>query len=59
VKNHLEYPVGYELMGGENTMFLIVPEDYPQKGAGFTDYQIWVTPYKENERYASVRKLNG
>jgi primary-amine oxidase len=53
VKNHLDYPVGYELMGGENAMSLMVPEDYPQRRAGFTDYQIWATPYKENERYAA------
>lgn len=53
VKSPLGYPVGYELMGGENAMSLMVPEDYPQKRAGFTDYQVWVTPYRENERYAA------
>jgi len=53
VKNSLGYPVGYELMGGENAMSLLVPEDYPQKRAGFTDYQLWVTPYRDNERYAA------
>jgi len=53
VKSPLGYPVGYELMGGENAMSLLVPDDYPQKRAGFTDYQIWVTPYRENERYAA------
>jgi len=53
VKNSLGYPVGYELMGGENAMSLLVPEDYPQKRAGFTDYQLWVTPYRANERYAA------
>jgi primary-amine oxidase len=53
VKSPLGYPVGYELMPGENAMSLLVPEDYPQKRAGFTDYQLWVTPYRENERYAA------
>lgn len=53
VKSPLGYPVGYELMGGENAMSLMVPEDYPQKRAGYTDYQLWVTPYRENERYAA------
>jgi primary-amine oxidase len=53
VLSPLGYPVGYELMGGENAMSLLVPEDYPQKRAGFTDYQIWVTPYRDNERYAA------
>lgn len=51
VKSPLGYPVGYELMPGDNAMSLLVPEDYPQKRAGFTDYQVWVTPYRENERY--------
>lgn len=53
VKNALGYPVGYELMPEDNVMSLILPEDYPQKLAGFTDYHIWVTPYRENERYAA------
>lgn len=53
VKSPLGYPVGYELMPGDNAMSLLSPEDYPQKRAGFTDYQIWVTPYRENERYAA------
>jgi len=53
VKSPLGYPVGYELMPGENAMSLLVPEDYPQQRAGFTDYQIWVTPYQEKERYAA------
>jgi len=53
VKNYLGYPVGYQLMGGENAMSLMLPDDYPQKRAGFTDYHVWVTPYRENERYAA------
>ena len=53
VKSALGYPVGYELIPGSNAMSLLVPEDYPQRRAGFTDYHIWVTPYRENERYAA------
>ena len=53
VKSPLGYPVGYELMPGDIAMPLLVPEDYPQKRAGFTDYQLWVTPYRDNERYAA------
>jgi primary-amine oxidase len=53
VLSPLGYPVGYELMGGDNAMSLLVPDDFPQKRAGFTDYQVWVTPYRENERYAA------
>ena len=53
VKGSLGYPVGYELMPGDNAMSLLLPDDYPQKRAGFTDYQVWVTPYRANERYAA------
>jgi primary-amine oxidase len=53
VKSSVGYPVGYELVPGSNAMSLLVPEDYPQKRAGFTDYHIWVTPFRENERYAA------
>jgi primary-amine oxidase len=53
VKSPLGYPVGYEVMGGENAMSLMVPEDYPQKRAGFIDYHVWVTPYRADERYAA------
>jgi Cu2+-containing amine oxidase len=53
VKSPLGYPVSYELMCGENAMSLLVPEDYPQRRAWFTDHQVWVTPYRENERYAA------
>lgn len=53
VKGPLRYPVGYELVPGDNAMPMLVPEDYPQMRAGFTDYQLWVTPYRENERYAA------
>jgi hypothetical protein len=44
---------GIRVKPGQNAVSLLVPEDYPQKRAGFTDYHIWVTPYRENERYAA------
>lgn len=52
-KNAMGYPVGYELMPGDNAISLLSPDDYPQKRAGFTDYQLWVTPYRDDERYAA------
>jgi len=53
VKGPLGYPVGYELMPGDNAISLLLPDDYPQMRAGFTDYHVWVTPYRANERYAA------
>jgi primary-amine oxidase len=53
VKNSVGRAVGYEIMPGDNAMSLLLPEDYPQRRAGFTDYQLWVTPFRENERYAA------
>jgi primary-amine oxidase len=53
VKGSVGYPVGYEIMAGENAISLLLPEDYPQRRAGFTDHQLWVTPNRENERYAA------
>jgi Copper amine oxidase, enzyme domain len=45
--------VGYEIMPGDNAMLLLSPDDPPQQRAGFTDYQLWVTPYAADERYAA------
>jgi len=53
VKSALGHPVGYEIMPGDNAMSLMLPEDYPQRRAGFIDYQLWVTPFQEGERYAA------
>jgi len=52
VKSALGYPVGYEIMPGENAMSLLSKDDPPQRRAGFTDYQLWVTRYAADERYA-------
>ena len=53
VKGAFGYPVGYEIMPGDNAMSLLAPDDPPQQRAGFTDYQLWVTPYAAEERYAA------
>jgi primary-amine oxidase len=53
VKGAFGYPVGYEIMPGDNAVSLLSPDDPPQQRAGFADYQLWVTPYAADERYAA------
>lgn len=53
VKGPLGYPVGYEIAPGHNAISMMSDEDYPQRRAGFVDHQLWVTPYREDERYAA------
>ena len=49
----LGYPVSYLIKPGHNAMSLLTPDDYPRRRAGFTDYHLWVTPQRDNERYAA------
>ena len=51
--NFVGYPTSYEFKAHGNAMAMMAPGDYPQQRAGFTDYHLWVTPYRENERYAA------
>lgn len=53
VKGPLGYPTGYELMPGTTAASLLDPDDGPQKVGSFSTHQLWVTPYKQDERFAS------
>jgi primary-amine oxidase len=53
VKGSLGYPTSFEIMPGETGKSLLPPEEWPQKRAGFSEHQLWVTPYDPNERYVS------
>jgi primary-amine oxidase len=53
VKGPLGYPTGYELMPGSTAISLLDPDDGPQKVGAFSTHQLWVTPYKLEERYAA------
>jgi primary-amine oxidase len=53
VKSPMGYNVGYEIMPGENAMSIVSPDQSPLRRAGYVDYQLWVTPYRDNERYAA------
>jgi primary-amine oxidase len=52
-KGALNYPTGYEVMPGATAKSLLSADDPPQKLGAFSEHQFWVTPYNENERYAS------
>ncbi len=58
-KNALGYPTSFEIMAGMTGVSLLSPEDWPQRRAGFSDHQLWVTPYDSSERYASGVYVSG
>jgi primary-amine oxidase len=51
VKGPLGYPTSYEIAPGHNAMSLMTDDDYPARRAGFIGHNLWVTPYREDERY--------
>lgn len=51
VTSTLGYPVGYEIAPGHNAISLMESGDYPQRRAGFIEHNLWVTPYREEERF--------
>jgi primary-amine oxidase len=59
VKNELGYPTSFEIMPGLTGASLLSLDDWPQKRAGFSDHQLWVTPYDRNERYAAGVYVSG
>jgi primary-amine oxidase len=46
-------PTSYELVPGHTAAPLVDPDDPTRRRAGFTAYQLWVTPYAGDERYAA------
>jgi primary-amine oxidase len=52
-KNHVGYPTSYQLAPGMNTEQLMSEDDYPRLRAGFINHHLWVTPQREDERYAA------
>ena len=53
VRNAAGDPVGYKLIPGDNAFPLASPNAWWRKRAGFVDSHVWVTPYRENERYGA------
>jgi primary-amine oxidase len=53
VKGPIGHPTGYEIMPGVTAASLMDPEDGVQKAGGFSNHQLWVTPYRPDERWAA------
>jgi primary-amine oxidase len=53
VRGPLGYPTGYEIMPGVTAASLLDPDDGPQRTGAFSNHQLWVTPYRPDELYAS------
>lgn len=51
VKGAFGYPVSYEIAPGHSAVPLTSEDDYPRRRAGFIQHHLWVTPYREDERY--------
>jgi primary-amine oxidase len=52
VQGPLGHPTGYEIMAGATAASLMDPDDGVQKAGAFSTHQLWVTPYRPEERYA-------
>jgi primary-amine oxidase len=53
------YPTGFEIMPGVTAASLLPDTEWPQKRAGFSSHQLWVTPYDPAEFFASGTYLLG
>jgi len=53
VTHRLGRPVGYRLLPGENAVPFASAEAAVSKRAGFIRQHLWVTPYRDDERYAA------
>jgi primary-amine oxidase len=47
------YPTSFQLLPGMNNHHMMAPDDLSHQRAGFIDHHLWVTPYRDDERYAA------
>ena len=52
-RNHVGYPTSYRLMPGRNAETLLSEDDWPRKRVGFINHHLWVTPQRDDERWAA------
>lgn len=53
VKNAVGDPVGYKFFPGDNSFPLASPNAWWRRRAGFVESHVWVTPFREAERYGA------
>ncbi len=53
VKNALGQNTSFEIMPGETGISLLPSSEWPQRRAGFSEHNLWVTPYDPTQRYVS------
>jgi primary-amine oxidase len=53
VKNAVDKPVGYKFIPGDNAFPFASPNAWWRRRAGFVNNHVWVTPYREGEKYAA------
>ncbi|HEY1861402.1 MAG TPA: tyramine oxidase, partial [Gemmataceae bacterium] len=53
VRNAVGDPVGYKFLPGDNSFPFASKNAWWRKRAGFVDYHMWVTPFREEERHAA------
>jgi primary-amine oxidase len=52
-KNQWGNPTSYAIRPGLSHISLLTDDDWPQKRGAFSKYNLWVTPYDRDERFAS------
>jgi primary-amine oxidase len=53
VRNAMGEPVGYRFLPGDNSVPFASSKAWWRKRAGFVEHHVWVTPYREDERFAA------
>jgi primary-amine oxidase len=53
VLNAVGNPVGYKFFPGDNAFPLASKNAWWRKRAGFVEHHVWVTPYREEEKFAA------
>jgi primary-amine oxidase len=53
VLNAVGEPVGYKFFPGDNCVPFASPNAWWRKRAGFVNHHVWVTPFRDDEKYAA------